>query len=195
MVKYVNQMIVIMVIFFGGVAHGAIITVGNHEVPGGTVTPIQIRIEREASDPAIVGMDLAIAIEGDGGLALGVIDLVTDTPFAGNYEAGGIDQGSDPRHAFWGIITASGGVPIGDSDVLATVEIDATGVRSGTFDLRLTSVLGVDTQIYGADLSLVTLNQGQPITGTVNVFVPEPASIAWITLVVILGSRRAMLRR
>lgn len=172
------------------VSHAAIITVGDHEVLADRVTPIQILIEREAGDPEMVGMDLAMMISGDDGPTLGAIDLVTATPFEGHHVGGSTDQGSDARHAFWGVITASGSVPIPDTAVLATVEIDATGIYSGTFDLHLTSVLGVDTLIYDADLNPVVLNQGQPITGSVSVVIPEPATFMWLVPATMMAAAR-----
>ncbi len=159
-------------------AGAAIIIVGNHTIPPDAVTPIQVIIEREPDDPDIAGMDFAIEIgDAEAGPTIVGVDLVSDTPFDGNNLGGSIDQGSAPRQAFWGVVTESGTVPIPVSGVLATIQIDATGITTGTFDLRMTSVLGADTRIYDGELIPLTLNQGQAITGSVRVVIPEPARL------------------
>jgi hypothetical protein len=159
-------------------AGAAIIIVGNHDIPPDAVTPIQVVIEREPDDPDIAGMDFAIEIgDAEVGPTIGVVDLVSGTPFESNNLGGSIDQGSAPRQAFWGVVTESGTVPIPVSGVLATIQIDATGITTGTFDLRLTSVLGADTRIYDGQLNPLSLNQAQAITGSVRVVIPEPAGL------------------
>jgi hypothetical protein len=169
-------------------ATAAIITVGDHDILADAVTPIQIMIEREENDPEIAGIDLAVQVaDGTSGPTIGMIDLATGTPFETNNFGGSLDSGSDPRHAFWGIITDTGTVSIPESGLLATVYLDAAGLFSGTFDIALTSVLGVDTQLYDELGNPVPLNQGQPITGSVTLVVPEPASLfIWLALMLLI---------
>ena len=75
---------------------GAILEVGHHFIAPDEVSRIVIMIAREAGDPDIDGLNLAVQIaDGTFGPAIGPIDLETGTIFAANNTASN-DQGSAP---------------------------------------------------------------------------------------------------
>lgn len=178
-------------LWLAGPAQAAIIVVGDHQIAPNAVTPIEIVIEPEAGDPEIAAVDFAMQI-GDGitGPTIGQVDLETGTPFDGHNVGGSSDKGSLPRQAFWEIITDVGTVPVPSSGILATVEIDTTGITGGTYAVKLTSVSGISTEILDGLNSPVSLNQGQEITGSVTI-IPEPVSLfTWGMVVMPLALRR-----
>lgn len=182
-------------LWWGGAAQAAMITVGDHAIAPNVVTPITILVEAEAGDPQIAAVDFAIQIsDGVTGPTIGQVDLETGTAFASNNIGGSNDKGSLPRQAFWEIITDTGTVPIPSPGILATVQIDATGISSGTYEVRLTSVQGVNTQFFDGQINSVPLNQGEEIIGSVTI-VPEPAALlAWGALIPLLSGRRGQKR-
>ncbi len=158
--------------------HAAMIVVGDHEVAAGGQALIPVMIQRQDGDPDLAGVQLAIQIsDGTSGPTIGVVDLITGTIFATNH-TGSRDKGSLSRQAFWETTTATGAVQIPSAGVLATIEIDTSGLTSGTFDLTLTSVMGTSTVLLDALANTVVPNQGQEIHGSVTI-VPEPTSV-WV---------------
>ncbi len=159
-----------------GAVHGAMIFLGVQEVAQDGKTLIPVMIQHEVGDPQLAGVQLAMQIsDGTVGPKIGAVDLVTGTIFESNH-TGSRDKGSLPRQAFWETTTAAGTVPIPATGVLATIEVDTTGLKSGAFVLKLTSVLGASTVLFDGLANPVIPNNGQEIEGTLTV-VPEPTGL------------------
>jgi hypothetical protein len=187
--RFVLSVVAALLASLTGVCHGAIIVVGDHRIVPDGLSQVPIFIERTEGDRDLLGIELAIQIgDGTSGPTIGNVDLVTETIFESN-NTGSRDKGSLPRQAFWETTTATGAVPIPESGLLATVEIDARGWTAGNFDLSLTSVLGASTVLYDDRANVVPPNNGAEIKGSVTI-VPEPSG-----LLIGAGFGAALLRR
>ena len=178
------------VMWLADVGYAATIVVGDHAVTPNDKTFVPIMIQREDGDPNLLGVELAIQT-GDGllGPTIGTVDLVTGTIFADNH-TGSRDKGSLPRQAFWETTTAAGAIAIPPAGLLARIEIDASGLTSGTYDLTLTTVLGQSTVLFDEMANVVVPNNGEPIKGSITI-VPEPSGgLACAGLVLIAWCRR-----
>lgn len=158
-------------------AQAAIILVGDHEVQSDSLSTIQIRVQGQPDDPEILGVNLAVEIAGQTPLpVIADVDLITNTIFATS-NIGNLDQGSDAQHAFFGTAVNVGGSPVTlpPEGLLATIQINTASVPpGGTFNLVLSSVLGVSTELLDTTASAIPLS----ITdGRISVAeIPEPAT-------------------
>jgi len=179
-------------------SQAAIITVGSHDIAPNTITDIQILIEREVTDPDVIGVSMALQVtEGTAlaGPAIESIDLINGTLFAANND-GGTDNGSNldpPQHAFREVLTGDlSSIPIPQSGLLATVRIDATGfTERATYNLTVSSFIANGSPV---ETSLID-TLGDPVTPTVNdgtiTITPEPATFTlWAVSGVFALSRR-----
>lgn len=156
-------------------SHAAIINVGDHILQPGLITPIQIHIQREASDPNVLGLNMAVLVsEINGqGPTIDSVDVVTDTIFAQSNE-GNQNQGSAERFAFVGTTTSPGtSVAIPSEGLLATITIDTSSAPPGTYNLVLSSVLGAVTELLDTTVTPVPLTVND---GSITVAVPEPTT-------------------
>ena len=181
-----TSLVFVVALLASSVLHAAVIDVGVHNIGPNTITSVPISIRPQSGDPSIAGMNLAVQIgDGTGGPVIKSVNLDSNTLFDGN-NTGSIDQGSLSRQAFWRITTATGAVPVIDG-IIATLEIDATGLTEGSFALTLSSVLGAPTELLSPSATPIdlTVNDGQ-----INI-IPEPTSALLLGVGgILLGSRR-----
>jgi len=145
-----------------------VIDVGTHylqrNLPG---QEIEIRVT--GGDP-VQGLEFNVQIaDATFGPIFEHADILGGTIFADNNR--GLFEGSyiDPRRAYLGVVTHSGAVAA--QGLLATLTIDTTAIRNGTFRLSLTQSIEGPTNFAGAEAD---------ITDGRIVIVPEPA--AWWVL-------------
>ncbi len=167
-------------------AHAAIIIVGDHEVEPGSIADIMIMIQREPTDPDLLGLSLVLQIsEGTtlAGPAIDTVDLVSGTIFAPNND-GSQDNGSDidpPQQAFWDVLVNDifSPIVIPTNGLLATVRVNAAGLTERTtYNLTVSSFTANAIALN----TLLIDDSGQPLTPTVNdgtlTVTPEPAAFA-----------------
>ena len=162
--------------------HAAMIIVGHHEILPDAISFVEIQIEREAGDPDVFGGVLALQI-GDGvtGPMIKSVSLTAGTIFDG-HALSSTNPTPDSRQVFPDVeLMAPMSLP--DSGVLAIVEIDATGITSGTFDLVANEVtVSINqfsstqvTEFFDSNVNSVPLTV-QNGTVSIAVPIPEPSS-------------------